>query len=220
MMKPEIIGSMRSTYTRVVCMVCEEKSIEYVLTERPLNAPEILKIHPLGKMPVLRHGDFVLFESKAIATYLDRSFAGPQLIPSDPRLAGLTEQWVSFVNTIVDRTLIRTYLSAYIKAMMTGEPPDRGTIDAALPDMCKQIGILDNAVAKSGYLVDDQFTLADLNLLPILDRVILASEGAEALAATAHLSRYFKKHATRPSFQRTSPSLGPPERATRRLAQQ
>jgi hypothetical protein len=28
MMKPEIIGSMRSTYTRVVCMVCEEKSIE------------------------------------------------------------------------------------------------------------------------------------------------------------------------------------------------
>jgi hypothetical protein len=110
-----------------------EKSIEYVLTERPLNAPEIFEIHPLGKMPVLRHGDFVLFESKAIATYLDRSFAGPQLIPSEPRLAGLTEQWVSFVNTIVDRTLIRTYLFAYLKAMMTGEPPDRVAIDAVLP---------------------------------------------------------------------------------------
>jgi glutathione S-transferase len=213
-MKPEIIGSMRSTYTRVVCMVCEEKSIEYVLTERPLNAPEILEIHPLGKMPVLRHGDFVLFESKAIATYLDRKFAGPQLIPSDPRLAGLTEQWVSFVNTIVDRTLIRTYLFAYIKAMMTGEPPDRLAINAVLPDMCKQISILDDAVAKSGCLVNHQFTLADLNLLPILDRVILAPEGAEALAAAANLSRYFKKHATRPSFQRTSPGVSPPERAT------
>ena len=81
MRRPEIIGSMRSTYTRVVCMVCEEKGIEYTLTERPLNAPEIFAIHPLGKMPVLRHGDFVLFESKAIATYLDRSFGGPQLIP-------------------------------------------------------------------------------------------------------------------------------------------
>jgi len=214
MMKPEIIGSMRSTYTRVVCMVCEEKSIEYVLTERPLNAPEIFEIHPLGKMPVLRHGDFVLFESKAIATYLDRSFGGPQLIPSEPRLAGLTEQWVSFVNTIVDRTLIRTCLFAYIKAMMTGEPPDRLAINAVLPDMCKQISILDDAVAKSGFLVDHQFTLADLNLLPILDRVILAPEGAEALAAAANLSRYFKKHATRPSFQRTSPGVSPPERAT------
>ena len=76
MKKPEIeiIGSTRSTYTRVVLLVCEEKGIEYVLTERLLNAPDLFAIHPLGKMPVLRHGDFVLFESKAIATYLDRSF--------------------------------------------------------------------------------------------------------------------------------------------------
>jgi glutathione S-transferase len=213
MTKPEIIGSLRSTYTRVVCMVCEEKGIDYVLTDALLNAPEIFEIHPLGKMPVLRHGDFVLFESKAIATYLDRSFAGPQLIPSEPRLAGLTEQWISFVNTIVDPTLIRTYLFAYIKAMMTGEPPDRLVIDSVLPDLRKEIGILNNAVAKSGYLVDDQLTLADLNLLPILDRVILAPEGAEALAAAAHLSRYFEKHAARPSFQRTSPPVGLPERA-------
>lgn len=213
MMKPEIIGSMRSTYTRVVCMVCEEKSIEYVLTETPLGAPEIFQIHPLGKMPVLRHGDFVLFESKAIATYLDRSFGGPQLIPSDPPLAGLTEQWVSFVNTIVDHTLIRTYLYAYITAMQTVRPPDRGAIDAVLPDVRKQIGILDNAVAKAGYLVGDQFTLADLNLLPLLDRVMLAPEGAEALASTAHLSRYFEKHATRPSFQRTASTAAPPARA-------
>jgi len=40
----EIIGSDASTYTRVVCMVCEEKGIEYVLTERPLGALELLAI--------------------------------------------------------------------------------------------------------------------------------------------------------------------------------
>src|ERR1700733_6639335 len=114
MTQPEIIGSERSTYTRVVRMVCEEKGIDYLLTERWLNAPEIAAIHPLGKMPVLRHGDFILFESKAIATYLDRSFAGPELIPADPGLHALTEQWVSFVNTSADRSFIRTYLYAYI----------------------------------------------------------------------------------------------------------
>jgi glutathione S-transferase len=38
---PEIIGSSRSTYTRVVRMVCEQKGIEYRLTEVPLQAPEI-----------------------------------------------------------------------------------------------------------------------------------------------------------------------------------
>src|SRR6266851_6968549 len=107
MPKPEIIGSTRSTYTRVVRMVCEEKGIEYALTEKPLGAPEILAIHPFGKMPVLRHGEFALCESKAIATYLDRSFAGPPVIPTDPGLAALTEQWVSLVNTVMDATLIR-----------------------------------------------------------------------------------------------------------------
>jgi glutathione S-transferase len=114
MAAPEIIGSSRSTYTRAVCMVCEEKGIEYVPTEKPLHAPEIHAIHPFGKMPVLRHGDLELFESKAIATYLDRSFPAPFVFPSEPRLAALTEQWVSLVNTVIDRTIIRTYLFAFI----------------------------------------------------------------------------------------------------------
>ena len=90
MSKPEIIGSSRSTYTRAVCMVCEEKGIDYVLTETPLHAPEIRAIHPFGKMPVLRHGDIELFESKAIVTWLDRSFPAPFVLPSEPRQAALT----------------------------------------------------------------------------------------------------------------------------------
>src|SRR3984893_6046463 len=133
MPKPEIIGSQRSTYTRVVRMVCEEKGIDHVLTERLLGAPEIAAIHPLGKMPVLRHGEVELFESKAIATYLDRSFPGPQVFPSDTRRAALTEQWVSFVNTVIDRTVIRTYLYAYIAQKTSDGKPDRAAIEAVMP---------------------------------------------------------------------------------------
>jgi len=213
MPKPEIIGSVRSTYTRVVCMVCEEKGIEYVLTERPLRAPEILAIHPFGKMPVLRHGDVELFESKAIATYLDRSFPGPHVFPSDPCLAALTEQWVSLVNTLIDRTLIRTYLYAYIAPRAADVGPDREAIEAVMPAVREQIGVLDKAVAGTGYLVGDEFTFADINLLPILYRVRQAPEGAEALAAATHLARYYDRHATRPSFARTIPPAGPPGRA-------
>jgi glutathione S-transferase len=212
MPKPEIIGSVRSTYTWVVRMVCEEKGIDYVLTEKPLHAPEILAIHPLGKMPVLRHGDVELFESKAIATYLDRSFPGPDLFPSDPRLAALTEQWVSLVNTVMDRTLIRTYLYAYIAPKAADAGPDRAAIDAVMPAVREQIGILDKAVAGTGYLAGEQFTFADINLLPILYRVRQAPEGAEAIAAASHLARYYDRHAARPSFARTTPPAGPPRR--------
>src|ERR1700744_2667891 len=95
-------------------MVCEEKGIDHTLTDVLLGAPQLSTIHPFGKMPVLRHGDVGLFESKAIATYLDRVFPGPSVFPDDARLAAFTEQWVSLVNTLIDRTIIRTYLMAYI----------------------------------------------------------------------------------------------------------
>jgi glutathione S-transferase len=214
MPKPEIIGSVRSTYTRVVRMVCEEKGIEYVLTERPLGAPEILAIHPFGKMPVLRHGDFALCESKAIATYLDRSFPGPPVIPSDPGLAALTEQWVSLVNTVMDATLIRTYLFAYAFPRTADGKPDRKAIDAVTPVLRKQVAILDKAVASTGYLVGDQFSFADINLLPILYYVRQLPEGAEALATASDLAFYYDRHAARPSFARTVPPPGPPRRET------
>jgi glutathione S-transferase len=212
MPKPEIIGSVRSTYTRVVRMVCEEKGIEHTLTERPLGAPEILAIHPFGKMPVLRHGDVALCESKAIATYLDRGFPGPPVIPSDPGLAALTEQWVSLVNTVMDATLIRTYLFAYAFPKTADGKPDRKAIDAATPAVREQLAILDRGVARTGYLVGDQFTLADINLLPILFYVRQLPEAADALMARTHLSAYYDRHAARPSFARTMPPSGPPRR--------
>jgi glutathione S-transferase len=195
-------------------MVCEEKSIEYTLTETRLAAPELFAVHPLGKMPVLRHGDVHLFESKAIATYLDRAFVGPQIFPSAPVPAALTEQWVSFVNTVVDRTLIRTYLYAYITARLGNREPDRSAIESVLPDLYRQITVLDGAVKNTGFLVGDRFTFADINLMPILHRLSQAPEGNDALARAAHLSKYYEQHARRDSFQRTNPPEGPPRRAT------
>jgi glutathione S-transferase len=213
MSKPEIIGSLRSSYTRVVRMVCEEKGIEYRLTESALRAAEIFAIHPFGKMPVLRHADYTLCESKAIATYLDRSFPGPLLIPSDPRLAGLTEQWVSLVNSVMDDTMIRTYLLAYAAPKTVDGKPDRAVIDAVMPAMREQFAILNQATARTGFLVAEQFTLADINLLPILFYMRLLPESSEALATMPHLAMYYETHSARRSFVNTVPPLGPPPRA-------
>ena len=194
----------------MVCLVCEEKGIDYTLSETPLRAAELFAIHPLGKMPVLRHGDLTLFESKAIATYLDGAFPGPRLIPTEPRPAALLEQWVSFVNTAVDRTVIRTYLYAYIAPKTADGSPDRATIAAVLPELRQQVAVLDKAVAATGHLVGTELTFADLNLLPLLHRLGQAPEGAEALAGATHLAAYYARHAARPSFRRTMPPPGPP----------
>lgn len=203
--KPEIIGWTSSTYTQVVRMVCEEKGIDYAMTNVGIGAPELAAIHPFGKMPVLRHGDVELFESKAIASYLDRVFPSPFVIPSEPRLEALTEQWVSLVNTHIDRTIIRTYIFAYLVPGTPDGSPNRAAIEAVLPALHQQVAVLDKAVAATGHLVGDSFTLADINLMPLLHRMKIPPEGAAALAGAPHLAAYYERHAQRPSFIRTGP---------------
>ena len=208
----EIIGFAPSTYTRAARMVCEEKSIPYDLKPAPPHAPDVSAIHPFGKIPVMRHGDFELCELKAIATYLDLAFPGPRLIPTEPRHAALTEQWVSLVNTRIDGTLIRTYLFAYIFPTTEDGKPDRKTIDAVAPTLADEIGLLDRAVAKGGFLAGDGYTYADINLMPILYYVRNFPEAAAAIAGGKALGSYYDRLAARPSFTNTTPPPPPAQR--------
>jgi len=209
----EIIGFAPSTYVRTARMVCEEKSIPYDLKPAAPHSPDVLAIHPFGKIPVMRHGDFELCESKAIATYLDLSFPGPKLIPTEPRHAALTEQWVSLVNTRMDSTLVRTYLFAYIFPKTADGQPDREAIDAVVPELEKELAVLDRAVAKGGYLAGDSFTFADINVMPILFYLKKLPEASAAIAAAKPLAEYYDRIAARPSFQNTTPPPPPPRRA-------
>jgi glutathione S-transferase len=209
----EIIGFAPSTYVRTARMVCEEKAIPYELKPAPPHSPDVAAIHPFGKIPVMRHGDFELCESKAIATYLDLTFPGPKLIPTEPRHAALTEQWVSLVNTRMDGTMIRTYLFAYIFPKTEDGAPDRKAIDAVLPALKDEIGLLDRAVAKGGYLAGDSFTFADINVMPILFYLQKFPEAAAAIAAAKPLADYYERLAARPSFQNTTPPPPPARQA-------
>ena len=108
----EIIGIPQSNYVWVVRMVCEEKGVPYEHKPDRPHSPAIDAIHPFGKVPVMRHGDVELCESKAIATYIDRVFDGPKVIPEDPARAAQVEQWVSLGNVEFDKLMIRQYVVA------------------------------------------------------------------------------------------------------------
>jgi len=209
----QILGFAPSSFTRAVRMACEEKGVPYELIPVPPHSPEVLAIHPFGKIPALRHGDFELCESKAIADYIDRSFDGPPLFPSGPRERARAEQWVSMVNTMVDPVMIRTYLFGYFFPKTADGSPNRAAIDGALPALMEQIGILDKAVAPTGYLAGDRFGFADINLMVILYYVKMFPEGAEALAGAKSLAAYYERNAQRPSFKNTIPPPPPARQA-------
>jgi len=203
----EIFGIPQSTYTRTVRMACEEKGVPYELKVARPHSPEVNAIHPFGKVPVLRHDGLELCESKAIASYLDRAFGGPKLIPDDAKAAAQVEQWVSLINTAIDPAMIREYVLGYVFAK--DGKPDRARIDGAVEKMNAQAAALDKALANTGHLVGHSITLADLFLLPILFYVGQFPEGAELMKSHPNLSAYYDRHAARPSFKNTAPPPPP-----------
>jgi glutathione S-transferase len=199
----EIIGAPQSNYVWAVRMACEEKGVAYDLKpERPHSAA-VDAIHPFGKIPVMRHGDVTLCESKAIATYIDRVFGGPKVIPDDPKLAAQVEQWVSLGNLEFDKVMMRQYVVGYVFPKEAGKP-DMAAIGRAAEAMKKQVEVLDRAVA-SGHLVGDQLTFADINILPMLFYARRFDEGKALFAAAPRLTAYMERHFARPSFQASKP---------------
>ncbi len=81
-------------------MVLLEKGIDFVFTEIDLeNKPDwFLKVSPYSKVPVIRHGEAVIWESVVINEYLDEVFPEPPLLPRDPVGRAAARVWIDFAN--------------------------------------------------------------------------------------------------------------------------
>ena len=206
MTRVQIIGPAFSTYVRVCRIVAEEKGIPYDLVEVRPGSPAVAAIHPYGKVPVMRHGNLELGESRAIVGYLDAVFPGPRMIPEDPVAAARVEQWVSLVNTTMDADLVRRYVMAHLMSGLPDGAPDRTRIDAVLPRIERHLALVGAAVAENGHFVGDGFTYADANVIPILHYLARLPESGAMIAASGALTAFMAKHAERPSVAPTVPT--------------
>lgn len=202
----KIIGVPQSTYVRVVRMAAEEKGVPYDLDVQPPHSEPVSALHPFGKVPVMRHGDVELCESRAIASYIDRTFDGPALLPDAPAASARAEQWISIVNTIMDQSLVRKYfLAGYVYPQRENRDPDSGVIASVLPDVERQLDVIEDTLKKSAYLSGDGFSLADINLMPILFYLKGTQEAGARIDNSSTLTDYYERNAKRESFANTMP---------------
>ena len=197
----EIIGAPQSTFVRTTRMALEEKGVAYTLAPARPHSPEIDAVHPFGRIPVMRHGDFSLCESRAIIGYVDRVFGGAKLIPDEPKRAAVIEQWSSLVANAVFPAVIPYFAQYFFPASGT---TDRAAVEAQLPHVRHAIDVLGNR-AKEGFIAGEAFSLADMYALPILVYLNRLPESRDFIGETRTLDAYLEKHAERPSFKNTTP---------------
>ena len=84
-----------SPYARAVLAALEEKAVRYRLAPvapGAFQSPQHLARHPFGRVPVLEHDGFVLYETQAILRYLDRIKPSPALTPADAQRIARMDQ--------------------------------------------------------------------------------------------------------------------------------
>lgn len=205
MSKVQFIGAPQSNFVRTVRIAAEERGIAYENTFAMPHAPEVSAIHPLGKIPVMRHNDVELCESRAIITYLDMSFPGARLASSDALTAAKTEQFIAMFNASLQPLLGPGYIGAYFFPGTADGSPDRTRIDANMTKVTEYLALLGGMV-KSGHLVGSEFTLADAYLIPVLYYLKNLPESGAIIANSIPLSAYIERHEARPSVKATVPS--------------
>ena len=83
--------------------------------------------------------------------------------------------------------------------------PDTAQINAAIPEIEKYLAPLDQAVAGTSYLVGDNLTYADFNVLPMLAALTMFPATNDVLSKHKNLSAYVSRLSARPSFKNTAP---------------
>jgi glutathione S-transferase len=80
-----LFGFPRSTFVKVAGLILTARNIDYDFhnTEREMYLPIHLERHPFGRVPVLIRGVFMLYETNAIAAYVDEVFPGSKLRSED-----------------------------------------------------------------------------------------------------------------------------------------
>ncbi|WP_286829162.1 MULTISPECIES: glutathione S-transferase family protein [Kordiimonas] len=189
----KLISYALCPYAQRVSIVLDEKARRFERINIDLaNKPDwFLALSPHGKVPLLKDGDAVLFESVAILEYLEDTIE-PVLYPTDPAARAHMRAWVAFAGSLLN-AIGRLYSAR-----------DAVAYEGARVDLRREFEKLEQAAAEAGWPTAAAFSLLDAVYAPVfryfdlfdqlLDHGLLA--GLEALAA------WRQRLAARPSVQR------------------
>jgi glutathione S-transferase len=197
-----------SPYGRAVFATLEEKRANYRLapvTPETAKGEPHLSRHPFGRVPVLGHGDLMLYETQAILRYLDRVLPAPVLTPGAPQAAALMDQVMNVCDWYLFQGVANVIgFQRIVRPRLLGQPCDEAAIAKAMPKAHTVIKELSRLLAGKQYFTGDAVSLADLMVAPQLDFLSQTREWAALTAKTVNLGAWLTRMTARESFAATT----------------
>jgi len=205
-----------SAYCWRVLLALEHKRLEYRshmlhFDTQEHKAPQMLAMNPRGKLPVLRDGDYVAFESVAVLYYLDRKYPEPPIFGLTPEEGGVIMRVIEEYQNYIEPGLMKI-----VAAVTDRRGPQIGEeIAEAMHRVAGEARTIERRLSQGDWVVGDRFTAVDMVIYPdirLLQRA-LARPAASELAARflpidinyPALGRWLDRVAALPGHARTWP---------------
>lgn len=152
----ELISHHLCPYVQRAVITLLEKEVSHVRTFIDLaNKPDwFLQISPLGKVPLLKVGNEVLFESTVICEYLDEVTPG-SLHPAAPLEKAKHRSWIEFGSSILN-TIAQLYSAS-----------DQERFEQKRQEIIDKFARIESSLVSKPYFAGEQFSLVDAVYAPV-----------------------------------------------------
>ena len=215
------VHHLNNSRSQRVLWLLEELGLPYEIKKYQRNAqtmlapPELLKVHPLGKAPVITDGDTTVAESGAIIEYLLERYGNGRFEPA----AGAPERlryryWLHFAEGTAMSPLLLKLIFERIKVTKMpffAKPVARGLSNKVLgamvdPNLKRQLDFMEAELGKSEWFAGNEFSAADIQMsFPVEASAQRAGLDASRPRLMAFLKRIHARPAYRSALERGGP---------------
>jgi glutathione S-transferase len=207
-----------SPYSWRVLLALELKGLGYTnhllqFSKQEHKSPQMLALNFRGRVPVLKDGDYVVFESLAVLFYLDRKYPAPPLFGRSPEEAGVIMRVVCEYQAYAEEHVMRIVNAFFMRT------PDHTVkaeeLASSMHVVANEARSIEARLSKSDWVVGEAISAADIVIFPslqILLRALALPEARELssrfLPLDVHypaLARWVERVKALPGYERTYP---------------
>jgi len=212
----EVYWGSGSPFAWRVLLALEFKRLPYSghllqFSKQEHKSPQLLSLNPRGRVPVLKDGDYVCFESLAILYYLERKYPQPPIFGRSAEEAGTIMRVICEYQAYIEPQLTR------IVSAVFGGKSDLAAdeITAAMHGVASEARTIEARLSKSDWIVGESYSAVDMVIFPGIQLLKRALEKPQAAALSSRfmplevnypaLGRWLARVAAQPGYERTYP---------------
>lgn len=200
------VHHLNNSRSQRILWLLEELALPYEIIQYQRDAttnlapPELAKIHPLGKSPVLQDGATIVIESGAILEYVVRRHGQGRLAPAES-----SPDWPRYLQLLhyaEGSAMLPVMLKLYLGRLGDAAAPLQPRVTSEIEN---HFGWLNAELGGEEFFVGKTLTAADINL----SFAIQAARLLHGLASFPNLARFLDKMQARPAYKRALERGGP-----------